>query len=78
MARKRDRTLVPFHEREYDLCEQLEGSYRVKCPVKSGVETRQRGISLDIDVSRSEHVVLVDAWTRDQERITCLQGILEL
>lgn len=78
MALKRDGRLMPFDEQVIDLCKELETKFELQCPVKSGVETRQRSVSLNSGVDDGEYVVVVlDAWTRFQERITCLQGSLK-
>lgn len=77
MAMKLDGKLVPFEDQELDLCEELEGDFNVSCPVQSGVETRERNVTLYGGIEGVEYVVVLDAWTKNQERITCFQGILK-
>lgn len=76
VALKRDDGLVPVNEHVLNLCDELGKGFELDCPVKSGAETRPRNVSLDSGVEGSEYVVVLDARTRYQERITCLQGTL--
>ncbi|KAF2173892.1 hypothetical protein M409DRAFT_16161 [Zasmidium cellare ATCC 36951] len=72
---KRDGRSMSWEEQEFDLCEVLGREFDVECPVKSGVETRERVLKFyghDI-----ERVIVLNAWTRNQERVVCLVGALK-
>jgi ML domain len=69
--------LAPVFQQEKDLCEGLE-LFDLICPIKSGVETRERSVALpDAIPDGAKYFVVAEAWTANGDLLVCLQGSLE-
>ena len=61
---------VPLLKEEADLCEELDE----KCPVDEGSVEFSKNVSIPKDVPGGTYLVRVEAESKDEERITCVEA----
>ncbi|ROT40601.1 ML domain-containing protein [Sodiomyces alkalinus F11] len=68
--------LIRLISTKADLCEQV-GNVDLKCPIEKGVLSLTKSVSLPAEIPPGKYTVTADAYTVDDEPITCLTATVE-
>jgi hypothetical protein len=66
---------IPILTRDVDLCQLMadDDDIEAKCPVEKGKAfTLSKTVNIPQTPAKGKYVILVDAYTKDEERITCI------
>ncbi|KAH8655389.1 hypothetical protein BX600DRAFT_439904 [Xylariales sp. PMI_506] len=67
-----------LRDQRQDLCFGLNNLLDAACPVRSGVSTESRNFSLPRTTQPGLYYLVIDAHTRFNERITCVQAAVTI
>jgi len=68
--------LITLIKQEVDLCDQVK-NVDLDCPIKKGETKITKEVDLPKEIPPGAYNVLADAFTEDQEKITCLTAHVE-
>ncbi len=62
--------------RRLDICLGLETIFDYDCPVRSGVSTEIRDLTIPPDIPLGAYHLVIDGHSKFEERITCIHAIV--
>ncbi|PGH35937.1 hypothetical protein GX50_01262 [[Emmonsia] crescens] len=65
--------LIRLINQEADLCEEIT-NVDLKCPLEKGRMSFSKQVDLPKEIPPGKYTVLADVYTKEKERITCLQA----
>jgi hypothetical protein len=63
---------------QHDLCLGLKTMFDTDCPVRSGVATESREFILPLETTMGDYFLIIDAYSKFKERITCVHAALSI
>ena len=67
--------LITLIKQEADLCDQI-GNVDLSCPLKKGPMNFTKSVNIPAQVPKGKYTVIADVYTRDGEKVTCLESVV--